>query len=384
MATARVTANNKEESPSPRTPMVLCVVGTRPEAIKMAPVIQALKMRPGLEIRVLATAQHREMLDVTLAQFGIAPDIDLDSMRPDQSLADLTGRLLTGVGKVLAQEQPQFVVAQGDTTTVFAAALASFYQRIPFGHVEAGLRTSDFSNPFPEEMNRSFAGRLATLHFAPTAGARANLLREGIPDDLVHVTGNTVIDAVRWMTKNNPSHGLPIDDRKRTILLTCHRRENFGAPLGRILSAVKRLAKLYPDVQIVYPVHPNPNVANPVREVLSGIPNIFLTAPLGYAKLVALIKACYFVMTDSGGLQEEAPALGKPVLVLRNETERPEAVQAGVAMLVGSDSDSIVTNAVQLLNDTVAYEAMARCVLPYGDGLAATRIADIVERRFIA
>lgn len=358
---------------------VLCVVGTRPEAIKMAPVIRALKGKPDIEVRVLATAQHREMLDDTFAQFGISPDIDLDIMRHDQTLADLTSRLLASVDNVLARECPDVVVAQGDTTTVFAAALASFYRRTPFAHVEAGLRTGDFTNPFPEEMNRSFVARLASLHFAPTADARANLLREGIPDGSIHVTGNTVIDAVRWMSESNPAHGLPVDERMRVILMTCHRRENFGAPLDGILAAVRRLAGLYPDVQIVYPVHPNPNVAGPAQAALSGIPNIILTAPLNYAKLVALMKACYFVMTDSGGLQEEAPALGKPVLVLRDDTERPEAVTAGTVVLVGHDTETIIREAERLLRDEGRYREMARAISPYGDGHAGEGIAAILD-----
>lgn len=345
----------------------------------MAPVILALKRKPGLDVRVLATAQHRELLDDTLAQFGIAPDIDLDIMRRDQTLADLNSRLLASIDNVLALERPKIVVAQGDTTTVFAAALASFYRRIHFAHVEAGLRTGDFANPFPEEMNRSFVARLASLHFAPTADARANLLREGIMEESIHVTGNTVIDAVRWMAESNPAHGFLIDNKMRFILMTCHRRENFGAPLNAILAAVRRLAGLYPDVQIVYPVHPNPNVAGPAQEALSGIPNIKLTAPLNYARLVALMKACHFVMTDSGGLQEEAPALGKPVLVLRDDTERPEAVAAGTVALVGHDEENIIREASRLLDDDDHYLTMARAISPYGDGHAGERIAGLLE-----
>jgi UDP-N-acetylglucosamine 2-epimerase (non-hydrolysing) len=377
METAMVIAHHGEASAC-MTHRILCVVGTRPEAIKMAPVIQALRRKPGLGVRVLATAQHREMLDETLAQFGIVPDIDLDIMRPDQTLADLTARLLAGIDAALVSERPDVVVAQGDTTTVFASALASFYRRIPFGHVEAGLRTGDFSNPFPEEMNRCFSGRLAALHFAPTAGARANLLREGIPDHMIHVTGNTVIDAVQWMAENKPDHGLPIDGAAQVILLTCHRRENFGNPLRQILSGVRRLAAKHPEVMIVYPVHPNPGVAGMAHQLLAGIPNIVLTEPLSYARLVAVMKACQFVLTDSGGLQEEAPALGKPVLVLRNETERPEAVEAGIAILVGQEEETVVREASRLLDDKLHYQAMARTVSPYGDGHAGERIAEII------
>jgi UDP-N-acetylglucosamine 2-epimerase (non-hydrolysing) len=356
----------------------LCVVGTRPEAIKMAPVIQALKRKNQLDVRVLATAQHREMLDETLAQFNIVPDFDLDIMRSDQALADLTARLLAGIDGVLASERPDLVVAQGDTTTVFAAALASFYRRIPFGHVEAGLRTGDFSNPFPEEMNRSVVARLATLHFAPTESARVNLLREGVADTSIHVTGNTVIDAVRWMAERNPVHDLPIEVEAKVILLTCHRRENFGKPLEQIFAAVKRLAARYPALRIVYPVHPNPSVSGPARASLSAIPNILLTGPMNYAQLVAVLKACHFVLTDSGGLQEEAPALGKPVLVLRDETERPEAVAAGAVSLVGHDEEFIVREACRLLDDESHYCEMARAVSPYGDGQSGSRIADLL------
>lgn len=357
---------------------VLCVVGTRPEAIKMAPVILALRLRPQLETRVLATAQHREMLDEALSLFGIQADFDLDVMRPGQALAELTGRLLAGIDALLDQEIPDLVVAQGDTTTVFVAALACFYRRIPFAHVEAGLRTGDLSNPFPEEMNRSFAGRVAQLHFAPTALARENLLREGVADEAIHVTGNTVIDAVRWMADRNPGHGLDIDAKRKLVLLTCHRRENFGLPLRRIMSAVRRIAEAHPEVVIVYPVHPNPNVALPAREMLAGIPNVMLTNPFDYARLVGVMKACHFVMTDSGGLQEEAPALGRPVLVLREETERPEAVAAGNALLVGWDEDVIVERASRLINDPQFHAAMTNAVSPYGDGQAGGRIADLL------
>jgi UDP-N-acetylglucosamine 2-epimerase (non-hydrolysing) len=372
------TESNTNRDTFPPLSKILCVIGTRPEAIKMAPVIHALKRNPRLTVRILATAQHREMLDDTLAQFGISPDIDLDIMRRDQTLADLTSRLLASIDNALARECPDVVVAQGDTTTVFAAALASFYRRIPFAHVEAGLRTGDFANPFPEEMNRCFAGRLAALHFAPTEGARANLLREGIPDVNIHVTGNTVIDAVRWIAERNPAHGLPLDKNARVILMTCHRRENFGAPLESIFSAVRHLAATHPDVTIVYPVHPNPNVAEPAKELLAGLPNVVLTAPLSYAQLVGVMKACRFVMTDSGGLQEEAPALGKPVLVLRDETERPEAVTAGAAALVGSDQETIIRECCRLLDDPDHYRSMAKVVSPYGDGRAGERIAKLL------
>jgi UDP-N-acetylglucosamine 2-epimerase (non-hydrolysing) len=355
---------------------VVCVVGTRPEAIKMAPVILALQRHPNLSVRVLATAQHRDMLDEALSQFNIVPDIDLDIMRPRQTLANLTSLLLTKIDSVLTKHQPDIVLAQGDTTTVFATALACFYLDVPFGHIEAGLRTRDFRNPFPEEMNRVFSGRLSTLHFAPTQAARSNLVSEGVPVDAIHVTGNTVIDAVRWMADNSPEHGLPIERGALTILMTCHRRENFGAPLVHIFSAVRRLALMRPEIAVIYPVHPNPNVAAPAHKFLAGIPNILLTEPLSYTRLVSVMKSCHFVLTDSGGLQEEAPALGKPVLVLRDETERPEAVAMGAAVLVGHDEEAIVREACRLIDNEDHYNQMARTVSPYGDGHAAERITD--------
>lgn len=345
----------------------------------MAPVILALRRRPDVSVQVLATAQHRDMLDEALKQFGITPDFDLDLMRPNQTLADLTGRLLTGIDSVISGDRPDIVLAQGDTTTVLASALACFYRHIPFGHIEAGLRTGDFHTPFPEEMNRVFAGRMAALHFAPTNAAQANLVREGIPADTIHVTGNTVIDAVRWMADNSPEHGLSIAGDTLIILMTCHRRENFGAPLEHIYSAVRRLALIRPDITIVYPVHPNPNVAGPAHRLLAGIPNILLTEPLNYARLVSVMKSSYFVLTDSGGLQEEAPALGKPVLVLRNETERPEAIEAGAAVLVGHDEEAILREACHLLDDKTHYRKLARAISPYGDGSAGMRIADLLE-----
>lgn len=360
-------------------PKILCVIGTRPEAIKMAPVIHALKRKPQFSVRVLATAQHREMLDEALEQFGIRSDIDLDVMRPNQTLAELTGRLLAGIDGALAQENPDIVIAQGDTTTVFATALTCFYRRIPFGHVEAGLRTWDLANPFPEEMNRSFAGLVAQFHFAPTAQARLNLLKTGVDESTIHVTGNTVIDAVHWMADRNPAHGLTLDTNAPIILLTCHRRENFGAPLRHIFSAVKRLAGNYPGATIVYPVHPNPNVAGPANELLAGLPNVVLTAPMNYEQLVGVMKVSRFVVTDSGGLQEEAPALGKPVLVLREETERPETVAAGTARLVGHDEELLLREACRLLDDEAYYVTMARAISPYGDGRAGNRIADVLH-----
>lgn len=359
---------------------ILCVVGTRPEAIKMAPVILALKKESWARVRVLATAQHREMMDDALSLFGIAPDIDLDIMRPNQSLPDLTARLLTSLDGVMSKEKPAAVLAQGDTTTVLAAALSSFYQRVPFCHMEAGLRTGDLDNPFPEEMNRSVAGRLARLHFAPTERARANLLAEGVRTEAVYVTGNTVIDALMSVAEKNIPLDIDLPVRKRIILLTAHRRENFGQPLVDIFSAVATLAARHPELHFVYPVHPNPNVIGPAREILGCKAGVTLCEPLDYGRLVTLMKKSWLVLTDSGGLQEEAPALGKPVLVLRDETERPEAVEAGVACLVGHDQNSIVSKIESLLVDETAYRVMSQGASPYGDGYAAQRIVSILER----
>ena len=364
------------------TEKILCVVGTRPEAIKMAPVILALQKEPWARVRVLATAQHREMLDVALAAFGISPDLDLDLMRPGQSLPDLTARLLTGLDGVLAAEKPHAVLAQGDTTTVLSAALASFYRRLPFCHVEAGLRTGDSANPFPEEMNRKLAGQIAELHFAPTESAQSNLLAEGISPERIYVTGNTGIDALLATAANNLDPGIALVPEKRLLLVTVHRRESFGAPLSAALRAIRRLAARG-DVQVVFPVHPNPAVWNAVQAELAGIPDILLLPPLEYATFVAVLKRAYLVLTDSGGIQEEAPALGKPVLVLRATTERPEAVAAGVARVVGLEEDGIVAAAEALLNDETAYHAMARGVSPYGDGMAAQRIVSILKRELV-
>lgn len=362
----------------PRT--FLCVVGTRPEAIKMAPVILELRRRAWARVRVVATAQHREMLDQVLGLFGIAPDVDLDLMRPSQELPDLTARLITALDRTLEQERPRAVLAQGDTTTVLTTALASFYRRIPFGHVEAGLRTGNLDYPFPEEMNRTVASRLARFHFAPTESARANLLREGIAEEAIHVTGNTVIDALLQIAAREAPlpDGMPAG--RRLLLVTAHRRENFGEPLRQICAALLRLVDDNPDVHVLYPVHLNPNVSGVVRPALGGHPRITLCEPLDYLPFVAAMKRCHLILSDSGGVQEEAPALGKPVLVLRAETERPEAVAEGVVKLVGTDTGAIVEEAQRLLDDEAAYRAMARGVSPYGDGHAAERIAAVLER----
>lgn len=361
---------------------ILCMVGTRPEVIKMAPVILALRQEKWADVRVCATAQHREMLDEALTIFGIAPDLDLNAMRPNQSLSSLTARLLTDTDQVLEAERPDIVLAQGDTTTVLASALACFYRQIPFAHVEAGLRTGDIRNPFPEEMNRVMAGHLASLNFAPTERAKLALLAEGRAPGTIHVTGNTVIDALLWVAAQHPHHGLKLPSDRRLVLLTAHRRENFGIPLRDIFRAVQTLTQRNPGIHVIYPVHPNPNVQEPAYEMLGGNPNVTLCAPLDYPRLVALLQTVEFVLTDSGGIQEEAPALGKPVLVLRAETERPEAVDAGVAKLVGRDHDTIVAAASALISDANIYKGMAKGASPYGDGKAAARIVDILGSYF--
>ena len=357
---------------------IVCVVGTRPEAVKMAPVILALKHLPWADVRVLATAQHRQILDQVLQVFGIAPDIDLDMMQPNQDLTALTARMLVALGDVLKAEKPDVVLAQGDTTTVMVAALASFYQNVPFGHVEAGLRTGDMRRPFPEEMNRVLAGHMARWHFAPTASARDNLLREGIDAASVHVTGNTVIDALHTMASRTPA--AQVTPGRRLVLVTAHRRESFGEPLVQVCTAIRTLVERNADLEVLYPVHPNPNVRATVDELLGRHPRIQLVEPLDYQPFVAAMKAAYLILTDSGGVQEEAPALGKPVLVLREETERPEAVEAGVVELVGTDAQFIIDTAQRLLDDPVAYKAMAKGVSPYGDGLASQRIVDVLQR----
>jgi len=361
---------------------ILCVIGTRPEAIKMAPVILTLKKESWVNVRVLATAQHRHLLDQVNEFFGIDPDIDLNIMRPNQALTSLTARLLLELDDVLQIEKPDVVLVQGDTTTVMAVALACFYHRIPIGHVEAGLRTWDMENPFPEEANRVIAGKLARWHFAPTEGSRQNLLMEGVADSEIIVTGNTVIDALLMTAAKELQLAVPMDSTKRLILVTSHRRENFGEPFRNICRALRALAENNPDVQFLYPVHPNPNIKTVAYEFLDGLSNFTLCEPLDYAPFVAAMKRAYFILTDSGGVQEEAPALGKPVLVLRDETERPEAVEQGVVKLVGSDYERIVEEAQRLLDDESAYQTMARGVSPYGDGHAAERIVKTLREHF--
>jgi UDP-N-acetylglucosamine 2-epimerase (non-hydrolysing) len=361
-------------------PMVLCVLGTRPEAIKMAPVVAALRRSGHLNARVLLTGQHRQLLDRALLTFGIKGDADLDVMRPDQTLSGLSARILEAMDPLLARDPPALVLAQGDTTTVMATATACFHRNIPFGHVEAGLRTGDLRYPFPEEFNRIVAGRVAALNFAPTEGARRALLAEGIPASTIHVTGNTVIDALLDVARGVGEPALPLPETGRLMLMTMHRRENFGEPAAGVLAAVRDLCAAFPDLTVVYPVHPNPNVRGPAEAALGAHPQVRLTEPLDYEALVAVMRRATLVLTDSGGLQEEAPALGKPVLVLRSETERPEAVDLGVAKLIGTDRARVVEEVSRLLTDAAAYAAMAKGVSPYGDGHAAERIAAIVAR----
>ena len=361
---------------------VLSIFGTRPEAVKMAPVVLELMRRPDQFIsRVCVTAQHRQMLDQVMGLFQLRPDYDLNVMQDSQSPSQAAAAVISKLEPILNDEKPDWVLVQGDTTTVAMAALAAYYSRAKVGHVEAGLRTFDKWQPFPEEINRRVAGVIADLHFAPTQRSRQNLLREGVSDDAIRVTGNTVIDALHWALEQPAgaqSIALPEEARgKRIILATAHRRENFGQPLEEVCSALGEIARRYADsVHIVYPVHLNPNVKEPVYRLLSDIPNITLLPPLDYFPLVQIMKEAYLVLTDSGGIQEEAPGLGKPVLVLREVTERPEAVDAGTVRLVGTDSTRIITEVERLLNDPAAYHQMARAVNPYGDGHAAPRIAD--------
>ena len=362
---------------------IICVVGTRPEAIKMAPVILALKKEPWVNLRVLATAQHRHMLDQVNEFFGIDPDIDLNIMRPDQALTTLTARLLLELDDVLLAEKPDAVLVQGDTTTVMTVALACFYHRTPIGHIEAGLRTWDMQNPFPEEANRVIAGKLARWHFAPTEASRQNLLKEGVSAAEIFVTGNTVIDALLMTAAKDLELAVPLDPAKRLVLVTSHRRENFGEPLRNVCRALHTLAENNPTVQFLYPVHPNPNIKDVAREFLAGLPNFTLCEPLDYGPFIAAMKRAHIILTDSGGVQEEAPALGKPVLVLRDDTERPEAVEQGMVKLVGTNYERIVDEAQRLLDSPSAYQAMAHGISPYGDGHAAERIVKTLRDHFV-
>ncbi|MFT5163498.1 MAG: UDP-N-acetylglucosamine 2-epimerase (non-hydrolyzing) [Alteromonadaceae bacterium] len=363
---------------------VLVVFGTRPEAIKMAPLVNHLQRNPKLKTQVCVTGQHRHMLDQVLAIFDIVPDFDLNVMKSGQTLTELTNNILSGMEKVLIQSRPDIVLVHGDTTTTFAASLAAFYQQIKVGHVEAGLRTHNMSSPWPEEGNRSLTGRLAQLHFAPTESSRQNLLQENIAAATIEVTGNTVIDAlltVKQKVTQDPALAGKLaeefnflDDNKRLILVTGHRRESFGEGFERICQALRQIAMAHPDVEIVYPVHLNPNVKEPVTRLLSNVPSIHLIEPKDYLPFVYLMNRADIILTDSGGVQEEAPSLGKPVLVMRETTERPEAVTAGTVKLVGTDIDKIITGIQTLLTDRDAYQAMSVAHNPYGDGSACARI----------
>jgi UDP-N-acetylglucosamine 2-epimerase (non-hydrolysing) len=364
---------------------VIFCFGTRPEAIKLAPVIQELARHPKeFEPVVLVTAQHRHMLDQVLRVFDIKPDYDLDLMRPGQSLADVTASVLDGVGRVLARVGPDIVLVQGDTTSAFAAALAAFYQQVPVGHVEAGLRTNDKFSPYPEEMNRRLVSALADLHFAPTRAAKENLLSEGVSRMRIHVTGNTVVDALKAARLSKAKYSLPvlddIESGQRIVLVTAHRRESFGQGFERICRALRALVARNSDIDVVYPVHLNPNVRRPVRSILGGVTRVHLIEPLEYLPFVRLMERSYLILTDSGGIQEEAPALGKPVLVMRDVTERPEAVETGTARLVGTDPDVIVSAAERLFRSSAAYGRMARARNPFGDGCASTRIGAVLRR----
>lgn len=358
---------------------VVCCVGTRPEAIKMAPLVLALRGSSLVRCTVVATAQHRGLLDEHLALFGIRPDLDLDLMAEGQPLADLHGRLVSRIAWALRRFAPDLVVAHGDTATVLCTALACFYEGIPFGHLEGGLRTGRIRSPFPEEMNRRLVAPLAAVHFAPTASTRDNLLAEGVAPEAVHVTGNTGIDALLAVLARDPAPPPGLDPCRRLVVVTAHRRETLGAPLREVCGALRELAETESGLQLLMPVHPNPEVAGPVREILDGCPGAILTGPLSYPEMVAALRLAVLILTDSGGLQEEGPALGVPVLVLRDETERPEGVALGVARLVGRRRAGIVGAARELLRDESARGRMARTVLPYGDGHAAERIRAILE-----
>jgi UDP-N-acetylglucosamine 2-epimerase (non-hydrolysing) len=361
---------------------VMTLMGTRPEAIKLAPVIKELEKHPSRVVSyVCATAQHRGLLDQVLDVFDIRPNTDLNLMQPNQTLSQLTANLFTHLDRLMHDERPDWVLVQGDTTTVMVASLVAFYHRVRIGHVEAGLRTGDRWQPYPEEINRRITDLLADLYFAPTEVSRQNLLREGVPAPSIVLTGNTGIDALQMALKSLGSTEPPgsLDVGRRLILVTAHRRENFGEPLVRICQALSQIARLYRSkVTIVYATHPNPNVQGPVTRLLGGIPNIVLTPPLSYRDMVQLMSRAHLIVTDSGGVQEEAPSLGVPVLVLREVTERPEGISAGVVRLVGTDEKRIVDTVVELLENAEAYDRMVRCVSPYGDGRASQRIVEAI------
>ena len=361
---------------------IMVVFGTRPEAIKMAPVVKELQRRSEqFKVVICVTGQHREMLDQMLGVFDIHPDYDLDIMQPGQDLYDVSSRILLGMRDVLTQESPDLVLVHGDTSTSTFAALAAFYLQIPVGHVEAGLRTNNIYSPWPEEMNRQLNGRLCTWHFAPTETARQNLLNEHVDDAHIVVTGNTVIDALHWVVASGkamaPQFGR--DEHRRMVLITGHRRENFGDGMKHICQAINALAEQFKDVDFVYPIHLNPNIRRPVQKIINGSrSNVYLLEPLSYLEFVAMMQQSTLILTDSGGIQEEAPAFGKPVLVMRDTTERPEAIEAGTAKLVGTDKDTIINAVADLLTDSNTHTAMAHAANPFGDGHAAEHIADFI------
>lgn len=364
---------------------VMPLFGTRPEAIKLVPVITELRReRDVFDVRVVVTAQHRSMLDQVLRVFDVRPDVDLDIMRPGQTLTDVSTRALNGIEKVISEWRPDIVLVQGDTTTAFAGALAAYYQKVRVGHVEAGLRTKDKFAPYPEEMNRRLIGCLADLHFAPTQRAKENLRREGVRANTIYITGNTVIDALFQVLSVKKPWRLPVLDRldpaRRVLLVTAHRRESFGPGFRRICQALATIARRNEDVEIVYPVHLNPSVRKPVMAMLGNEPRIHLIEPLEYLPFAHLMKRSYLILSDSGGIQEEAPALGKPVLVLRDKTERPEAIEAGTAKLVGTDVKRIVAATERLLRSGTAYRRMAHAENPFGDGKASKRISRVLAR----
>lgn len=369
----------------------LCVFGTRPEAIKMAPLILALKSDPFFDLKVCVTGQHRQMLDQVLCLFDIKPDFDLGIMKPGQDLTDVTVSILHGLRELFKIYKPDLVLVHGDTSTTFATTLASYYQQIPVAHVEAGLRTGNIYSPWPEEANRKLTGALATYHFAPTEASKRNLLRENIQEKTIQVTGNTVIDALLSVKEKFDNYSdLKFDfssefsflnPHKKMILVTGHRRENFGEGFERICKTLVRIATDYPQVDIVYPVHLNPNVREPVNRLLSGIPNIYLIEPQDYLPFVYLMIQSYIILTDSGGIQEEAPSLGKPVLVMRSSTERPEAVSAGTVKLVGTDENMIYSNVKILLDDNKQYKKMTHAHNPYGDGKASLNIINFLKNK---
>ena len=352
------------------------IFGTRPEAIKLCPVVLALQKDPAFDCKVCVTGQHKEMLYQVLNVFGVKPDVDLQLMRPNQTLGGLTARSIAAIDEYLAQEKPDIVMVQGDTTTVLAGALAAFYHHIPVAHVEAGLRTGNMLSPWPEEANRVLTTRLAKWHFCPTENNKTNLLKEGVNPADIYVTGNTVIDAL-MIAREKVSK---TNDGRRRVLITGHRRENFGEGFEHMCTAIKKLADEFSDVEFIYPVHLNPNVQEPVKRILNGLDNVRLIEPQSYLPFVGFMNDAYLILTDSGGVQEEAPSLGKPVLVMRDTTERPEAVTAGTVKLVGTDAENIYREVKKLLSDEVAYKQMAATTNPYGDGKAVERIVEILKK----